>query len=118
VVGPADDCPMQVTVLGAGFAVGVAVFVGWLTVMLRHDKAHRLALIEASHEHSRAHRRAAIEARYAPEPVASGPVARAGSFCRVPGNTGHSKNGTILVCEANGSGRPRWRKADIYKVAS
>jgi hypothetical protein len=109
---------MQVAVLGAGFAVGVVVFVGWLVVMLRHDKAHRLAVIEASHEHTRAHRRAALAARYAPEAVSLVPVVRAGSFCRVPGNTGYDKHGTILVCEASASGRPRWRKADIYHVAS
>ena len=109
---------MQTAVLGAGFAIGVAAFVAWLAVMLRHDKAHRLALIEASHAHTRAHRRAAIAARYAPEARPSVPVVKAGSFCRVPGNIGHSKSGTILVCEPNGSGRPRWRRADIYKIAS
>jgi hypothetical protein len=109
---------METSVLGAGFVVGVVVFVGWLVVMLRHDKAHRLALIAATHEHTRSHRRAALAARYAPEARPSVPTVRAGSFCRVPGNTGYSKNGTILVCEANGAGRPRWRKADIYKVAS
>jgi hypothetical protein len=109
---------MQVAVLGAGFAVGVIAFVGWLVVMLRHDKSHRLAVIAASQEHTRSHRRAALAARYAPDPLPSGPVARPGSFCRVPGNVGHSKNGTILVCEASSSGRPRWRRADIYKIAS
>jgi hypothetical protein len=109
---------MQVAVLGAGFAVGVVVFVAWLVVMLRHDKAHRLALIAATDEHKRSHRRAALAARSAPEARPSVPTVRAGSFCRVPGNTGYSKNGTSLGCEANGRGRPRWRKADIYKVAS
>jgi hypothetical protein len=106
---------MQVAVLGAGFAVGVSVFVGWLLVMLHHDRNHRLAVIAASHEQTRSHRRAALAARYTPAPPTSGPVVRAGSFCRVPGNVGHSKHGTILVCEATGAGRPRWRKADVYK---
>jgi hypothetical protein len=109
---------MQTSVLGAGFVGGVVAFVAWLVVMLRHDRAHRVAVIAASHEHTRAHRRAALAARYTPEPRPSVPVVRAGSFCRVPGNVGHSKNGTILVCEANGSARPRWRKADVYKIAS
>jgi hypothetical protein len=109
---------MQVAVLGVGFAVGVAVFVGWLVVMLHHDRNHRMALLAASHEHTRAHRRAALAARYTPTPAATAPVARAGSFCRVPGNVGHSKHGTILVCDGTGKGRPRWRKADVYKIAS
>jgi hypothetical protein len=105
---------MQTSVLGAGFVVGVVAFVGWLLVMLRHDKAHRLAVIAASHETTRSHRRAALSARYEPAPPMSAPVVpvvRAGSFCRVPGNVGSTKHGTLLVCEANGSGRPRWRKA-------
>jgi hypothetical protein len=109
---------MQGAVLGVGFAVGMVVFTGWLLVMLRHEKAHRMAFVEVSREHTRAHRRAALEARYAPEPRQSLPVVRAGSFCRVPGNVGQSKNGTMLVCEANGSGRPRWRRADVYELAS
>jgi hypothetical protein len=46
------------------------------------------------------------------------PVVRAGSFCRVPGNIGHSKNGTVLVCEANDHGRPRWRRAEVFQIAS
>ena len=109
---------MQAAVLGLGFTIGMLVFAGWLVVMLRHEKAHRLAFIEASHEHTRAHRRAALEARYTPDPRPSLPVVRAGSFCRVPGNVGQTKNGTVLVCQANGSGRPRWRRADTYKIAS
>jgi hypothetical protein len=118
VLAAADGSPMQVAVLGAGFAVGVVVFVAWLVVMLHHDKTHRMAVITAAHEHTRSHRRAALAARYAPDGAPSVPVVKAGSFCRVPGNVGHSKSGTILVCEANGSGRPRWRRADIYKIAS
>jgi hypothetical protein len=109
---------MRTSVLGAGFVVGVVVFVAWLLVMLRHDKAHRVAVIAASQERTRAHRRAALAARVAPAPPTSLPVVRAGSFCRVPGNVGTTKHGTLLVCEAQGSGRPRWRKADIYQVAS
>ena len=102
---------MQTSVLGAGFVVGVVAFVAWLLVMLRDDKAHRLAVITASHEQTRSHRRAALDARYTPAPQVAVPVVRAGSFCRVPGNVGSTKHGTILVCESNGAGRPRWRKA-------
>jgi hypothetical protein len=43
---------------------------------------------------------------------------RAGSFCRVPGNIGHDRNGTVMVCEANDRGRPRWRRAEVLKIAS
>jgi hypothetical protein len=108
---------MQVSVLGAGFTLGICAFVAWLMVMLRHDKAHRVALVTASHEHTRAHRRAALAARYVPEAVPSLPVVRAGSFCRVPGNLGCSKHGSVLVCEANGHGRPRWRKQQTRAAA-
>jgi hypothetical protein len=105
---------MQVSVLMAGFTLGMCAFVAWLMVMLRHDRAHRVALIEASHEQTRSHRRAALAARYTPEPVPEPepelPVVRPGSFCRVPGHFASSKNGSVLVCEAHGNGRPRWRK--------
>ena len=112
---------MQVAVLEVGFAIGVTAFAAWLLVMLRHDRAHRLQLIAATHEHTRMHRRAALAARYAPAPrptQAVVPVVRAGSFCRVPGNIGHSKHGTVLVCEANDHGRPRWRRAEVFEIAS
>jgi hypothetical protein len=109
---------MHVAVVGVGFAIGVTAFVAWLLVMLRHDRAHRMQLIASSHEHARMHRRAALAARYAPAPRPTVPVVRPGSFCRVPGNIGHSKNGTVLVCEANDHGRPRWRRAEVFKIAS
>ncbi len=109
---------MQVAVLEAGFAIGVGAFVAWLLVMLRHDRAHRMQLLATSHEHARLHRRAALAAQYAPAPRPTVPVVRAGSFCRVPGNIGYSKNGTALVCEANHHGRPRWRRAEVFKIAS
>ena len=112
---------MQVAVLEAGFAIGVTAFVAWLLVMLRNDRAHRLELIAATHEHARVHRRAALAAQYAPIPAPSQavvPVVRAGSFCRVPGNIGHNKHGAVLVCEANDRGRPRWRRAEVYTIAS
>lgn len=109
---------MQVAVLGAGFAAGVAMFVAWLAVMLRQDREHRVALLTATHEQTRSHRRAALAARYTPAARSSVPVVKAGSFCRVPGNIGHSKQGTVLVCEANGTGRPRWRRAEVFQRAS
>ena len=102
---------MQVAVLSAGFAAGVGAFLAWLTVMLHHDRAHRWALMEASHERTRSHRRAALAAQHAPVATRSTvPVVRTGSFCRVPGNVGYAKNGTVLVCESSAHGRPRWRK--------
>jgi hypothetical protein len=109
---------MQETVLGAGFAFGLAVFAAWLVIMLRHDREHRAALVAATHEQTRSHRRAALAARYTPAPRASVPVVKAGSFCRVPGNIGRDKQGTVLVCEANGTGRPRWRRAEVFQRAS
>ena len=110
---------MQVAVLGAGFAFGVSAFVAWLLVMLHHDRVHRLALVEASHERTRAHRRAALAAQHGPVATRStAPIVRAGSFCRVPGNIGYAKNGTVLVCEASTSGRPRWRRSEVFRAAS
>jgi hypothetical protein len=109
---------MQVTVLAAGFGIGVSLFVAWLLVMLRHDRTHRVQWIASSHEHARMHRRAALAAQYPPAPRPAVPVVRPGSFCRVPGNIGHSKNGTVLVCEASDHGRPRWRRAEVFKIAS
>jgi hypothetical protein len=44
-------------------------------------------------------------------------VVRAGSFCRIPGNYAYNKHGSVLVCEANASGRPRWRKASTHVAA-
>jgi hypothetical protein len=101
---------MQVSVLMAGFTLGICAFVGWMMVMLRDDRAHRAALVSATHERSRSHRRAALAARYTPEAPPELPVVRAGTFCRVPGNFAYSKSGSVLVCEAHGAGRPRWRK--------
>jgi hypothetical protein len=108
---------MQVAVLEAGFVVGVSAFGAWLLVMLRHDRAHRMQLL-TSHEQARMHRRIVRAAQHAPGPRLTVPVVRAGSFCRVPGNIGHSKNGTVLVCEANEHGRPRWRRAEVFEIAS
>lgn len=54
---------MQIAILGAGFALGVAAFVAWLAFMLRHERAHRMALIAATHEHRESHRRATLSAR-------------------------------------------------------
>jgi hypothetical protein len=45
------------------------------------------------------------------EPVAQLPVVRPGALCRVPGNYGCSKGGTVLVCALSGTSRPRWRRA-------
>jgi hypothetical protein len=108
---------MQISVLVAGFTFGVGAFVLWLTVMLHHDRAHRVAFITASHERTRSHRRAALAARSTPEPTPALPVVRAGSFCRVPGNVGFSKSGTVLVCETSGHGRPRWRRQTARAAA-
>ena len=116
---PADEFAMQVAVLSAGFAFGVAAFVAWLLVMLHHDRNHRMALIQAAHDRTRSHRRATLTAQHIPAPTTStAPVVRAGSFCRVPGNIGYSKNGTVLVCESSASGRPRWRRAEALRAAS
>ena len=110
---------MQLAVIGAGFAAGVGAFLAWLTVMLHHDRAHRWALMEASHERTRSHRRAALAAQYAPVATTSTvPVVRTGSFCRVPGNVGYAKDGTVLVCESSATGRPRWRRAEAFQRAS
>jgi hypothetical protein len=92
VVLAADAFAMQVEVLGAGFLFGVIAFVAWLLVMLRHERTHRMQPLATF-----------------PPPTAA--VVRAGSLCRVPGNVGRSKNGTVLVCGANDHGRPRWRRA-------
>jgi hypothetical protein len=89
---------MQVAVLGAGFAFGVSAFGAWLLVMLWHDRIHRMQPLATS-----------------PRPTA--PVVRAGSCCRVPGNIGYSKHGTVLVCEASSHGRPRWRRARVFEIA-
>ncbi len=110
---------MQVAVLAAGFGAGVGAFLAWLAVMLHHDRAHRLALIEASHERTRSHRRAALAAQHAPVATRSTvPAVRAGSYCRVPGNIGYAKNGTVLVCESSAKGRPRWRRIEVFQRAS
>jgi hypothetical protein len=53
---------MQVAVLGIGFAIGVAVFVAWVVVMLRQDQAHRLAVVDTAREQTRAHRDATLTA--------------------------------------------------------
>lgn len=103
--------------IGTGFAVGMALFAGWLTVMLHDDRAHRVALASASRAHASSHRRAARSARYVPEPAPVMPVVRPGSFCRVPGNVAYSKHGTVLVCEATGGTRPRWRKSAARPTA-
>jgi hypothetical protein len=116
---------MPVTVVYASFTFAVSAFGVWLVVMLRQDRAHRYGFAAESQERIRAHRRAALAARYAPT-AATGPattrptatvVARAGTFCRVPGNVGYTKAGDRLVCEASGAGRPRWRRADLLEMA-
>jgi hypothetical protein len=113
---------MQDTVMYAGLAFGVAVFGMWLVAMVRADRAHRLALVEDARARTDYHRQAAVAARYVPgAPVvarAEIPVVRAGSFCRVPGNVGQGKDGTMLVCEEQGTGRPRWRRAEVLEIAS
>jgi hypothetical protein len=109
---------MQVSVLYAGFTIGVCGFGVWLVLMLRKDRAHRHALAVESHERTRAHRRAALDARYTPpSPRATVTVARVGAFCRVPGSVAHSKQGAVLVCEASATGRPRWRRAQPVPAA-
>jgi len=104
---------MQVAALEAGFLIGVASFAAWLLVMLRHDRAHRLHLIAPSHGSARTHRPVVPATR-----MTSVAVARAGSFCRVPGNIGHTKKGVVLVCEASTTGRPRWRRAEVVEIAN
>jgi hypothetical protein len=106
---------MQVTVLYSGFIVGACAFGVWLVLMLRQDRTHRHALVAAAHERTRTHRRAARAATYPSTPSPTVTVARAGSFCRVPGNVGHDKDGTVLVCESQDSGRPRWRRAEVFE---
>jgi hypothetical protein len=54
---------MQIAIVGMGFAVGVVAFVAWLAFMLRQDKAHRMAVVEATYERTRSHRDAARSAR-------------------------------------------------------
>lgn len=108
---------MQISVLVAGFTFAMCVFTGWVMVMVRHDRAHRVAMIEASHEQARSHRRSALAARYTPEATPELPVVRAGSFCRVRGAFAYSKNGHVLVCEAHGNARPRWRKRTARAAA-
>lgn len=110
---------MQVAVLYAGFTFAVCTFGVWLVVMLRQDHVHRQQLVAAAEEHTRAHRDATRAARYGPTATRSTvKVARAGAFCRVPGNVGYSKSGVRLVCQAEASGRPRWRRADLLRFAS
>jgi hypothetical protein len=109
---------MQVTVLYSGFLVGACAFGVWLVLMLRQDRTHRHALVAAAHERTRAHRRATLTARVSSTPRPTVPVVRAGSFCRVPGNLGQSKDGTVLVCESRGTGRPRWRRTEVFQRAS
>ncbi len=102
---------MQVTVLGASFVIGIGAFALWLTFMLKQERQHRLAFVQASHERTHTHRRAALAARREPELVVTTlQVVRAGSFCRVPGAVGRSKRGDALVCQQSAQGRPRWRK--------
>lgn len=103
---------MQITVVGAAFIFGVSAFALWLVLMLRQEREHRFALVEASHQRTQSHRRAALDARRDPElAVTTQHVVRAGSFCRVPGSVGVTKRGDALVCEQMPHGRPRWRKA-------
>jgi hypothetical protein len=121
---------MQHLVLPLAFVGSLAVFVAWLTVMLRHERARRVALVTTSQERSLAyclHAQAAQRASVAPRPdlapspataITSVSVVRAGSFCRVPGNVGRTKKGVVLVCEPSASGRPRWRRAEALKIAS
>jgi hypothetical protein len=108
---------MHVAVLGTGFAFGISVFFAWLLVMLHHDRAHRRAGVEASQARVAGQRRAALTAHAPAARAATVPVARAGSFCRVAGNIGHTKHGVVLVCESNGHGRPRWRRTDVFRAA-
>jgi hypothetical protein len=106
---------MRVSVLGAGFTFGVVAFALWLMFMLRQDRAHRVALVAAAQDHTRSHRRAARAAGGPPVARPAVPVVRAGSFCRVVGNVGETKHGTVLVCRAKGNGRPRWRRAEVFQ---
>jgi hypothetical protein len=115
---------MKVTVVYASFTFALSTFGVWLVVMLRRDRAHRYGFAAQSQERVRAHRHAALAARYAPTATASATtrptatvVARAGTFCRVPGDVGYTKAGDRLVCQASGAGRPRWRRADLLKMA-
>jgi hypothetical protein len=110
---------MRTGVLALAFIGAVGLFAGWLAVMLRHERAYRVALIEQSRARSREHRRAALAAQRAPEVVVAtpAPVVRPGSFCRVPGSVGRSKRGVALVCERSAHGRPRWRQAQRVRAA-
>jgi hypothetical protein len=92
---------MQSTVLPLAFVGALGVFALWLVVMLRHERTHRVAIAPAT-----------------PITSVSASVTRPGSFCRVPGNIGHTKKGVVLVCEASPTGRPRWRRAEVFKIAS
>jgi hypothetical protein len=108
---------MQITVLGAGFAFGVSAFALWLVFMLKQEREQKFAMVEASYERTRSHRRAALDARRDAEfVVTTVTVARAGSFCRVPGAGARSKRGDALVCEEMPQGRPRWRKVAATRV--
>jgi len=110
---------MDVSVVFAGFAIGVCTFGAWLVIMLQCNRAHRVARVEASRERTRAYRRATLAARYTGEPImAPVLVARVGSFCRVPGNFGYNKRGDALVCAETTSGRARWRKVTARAARS
>jgi hypothetical protein len=101
---------MHAEVVAVAFFGALGLFAAWLAVMLRHERQHRVALVEQRHESRRSHRRAALAARGEPEPVATAPVVRPGSFCRVPGSIGRNKRGVALICEPSTTGRPRWRQ--------
>jgi hypothetical protein len=99
---------MNIPVLTLSFVGAVALFAAWLVYLLRIEHARSQPLLEPA--------RAVRLVR--PTTAEPSRIVRAGAFCRVPGNVGHSNRGVLMVCSSEPAGRPRWRQADRLSRAS
>jgi hypothetical protein len=110
---------MRTGVVVFWFVVCLGAFSAWLAVILRQERAQKLTMARVSQQRTRAHRRHTLAAQRASViPLPATAVAKAGSFCRVPGLVGHSKKGTTLVCETGRDGKHRWRRSQPLSIAS
>ncbi len=110
---------MNTLVLSLIFLGGLGLFATWLFWTLRSERVRAQALREQARRSALASRRATRAARReSTKPIETIPVARAGSFCRVPGSYARNTRGAVMVCSNERAGRPRWRLAEQLRRAS